>query len=100
VEAPKNPDESTIFQLFSLVGTPDEVASMRARFEQGGTGYGEFKKELFTRLWEFFGPMRQRREEILKDPGYIDQILRKGAERANAIADRVMERVRQAVGLR
>jgi tryptophanyl-tRNA synthetase len=100
VEAPKNPDESAIFQLFSLVGTPDEVASMRARFEQGGTGYGEFKKELFTRLWEFFGPMRQRREEILKDPGYIDQILRKGAERANAIADRVMERVRQAVGLR
>jgi tryptophanyl-tRNA synthetase len=100
VEAPKNPDESTIFQLFSLVGTPDEVASMRARFEQGGTGYGEFKKELFTRLWEFFGPMRQRWEEILKDPGYIDQILRKGAERANAIADRVMERVRQAVGLR
>jgi tryptophanyl-tRNA synthetase len=100
VEAPKNPDESTIFQLFSLVGTPDEVASMRAKFEQGGTGYGEFKKELFTRLWEFFGPMRQRREEILKDPGYIDQILRKGAERANAIADRVMERVRQAVGLR
>jgi tryptophanyl-tRNA synthetase len=100
VEAPKNPDESTIFQLFSLVGTPDEVASMRAKFEQGGTGYGEFKKELFTRLWEFFGPMRQRWEEILKDPGYIDQILRKGAERANAIADRVMERVRQAVGLR
>jgi tryptophanyl-tRNA synthetase len=100
VEAPKNPDESTIFQLFSLVGTPDEIASMRAKFEQGGTGYGEFKKELFTRLWEFFGPMRQRREEILKDPGYIDQILRKGAERANAIADRVMERVRQAVGLR
>ena len=100
VEAPKNPDESTIFQLFSLVGTPDEIASMRAKFEQGGTGYGEFKKELFTRLWEFFGPMRQRWEEILKDPGYIDQILRKGAERANAIADRVMERVRQAVGLR
>jgi tryptophanyl-tRNA synthetase len=100
VEAPKNPDESTIFQLFSLVGTPDEVASMRAKFEQGGTGYGEFKKELFTRLWEFFGPMRQRRQEILKDRGYIDQILRKGAERANAIADRVMERVRQAVGLR
>jgi tryptophanyl-tRNA synthetase len=73
---------------------------MRAKFEQGGTGYGEFKKELFTRLWEFFGPMRQRRQEILKDRGYIDQILRKGAERANAIADRVMERVRQAVGLR
>jgi tryptophanyl-tRNA synthetase len=100
VEAPKNPDNSTIFQLFSLVSSPEEIAGMRAKFEQGGTGYGEFKKELFTRLWEFFAPMRKRREEILAEPGYIDEVLHKGAESANAIADKVMERVRRSVGLR
>jgi len=99
VEAPKNPDESTVFQLFSLVGSPEEIASMRESFEKGGTGYGNFKKELFVRLWEFFAPMRKRREEILTQPDYIDGVLRKGAERANDIADRVMARVRRAVGL-
>ena len=72
---------------------------MRAAFAKGGTGYGDFKKQLFGRLWEFFAPIRQRREEILAQPDYIDEVLNKGAERANAIADVVMARVRSAVGL-
>jgi tryptophanyl-tRNA synthetase len=100
VEAPKNPDQSTIFHLFSLVATPEEAAAMRAAFEKGGTGYGDFKKQLFVRLWEYFAPMRQRREEILARPGYIEEVLTLGAERANGIANEVMTRVRQAIGLR
>ena len=100
VEGPKNPDASTILDLYSLVGTPNEVAEMRAAFEKGGTGYGEFKKQLFGKLWEYFAPMRQRRQEILAQPDYIDEVLAAGAQRANTIADSVMERVRRAVGLR
>ena len=99
VEAPKDPAASSIYQLYSLVATPEETATMRAAFEQGGTGYGDFKKQLFGKLWEFFAPMRQRREEILAQPDYIDEVLAKGAQRANAIADQVMTRVRNAVGL-
>ena len=100
VEATKDPDTSTIFHLYSLVGSPEETAAMRAAFEKGGSGYGDFKKQLFARLWEFFAPMRKRRDEILAQPGYIDEVLARGAERANAIADGVMARVRRAVGLR
>jgi tryptophanyl-tRNA synthetase len=100
VEASKDPDVSTIFQLFSLVGSADEVAEMRSAFKKGGSGYGEFKKQLFGRLWEFFAPMRKRREEILAQPETIDSVLARGAERANAIANGVMSRVREAVGLR
>ncbi len=100
VEAPKNPDQSTIFHLFSLVGSPEEVAAMRAAFENGGTGYGDFKKQLFVKLWEYFAPMRQRREEILARRGYIEEVLTRGAERANGIAIEVMTRVRRAIGLR
>ena len=71
----------------------------REAFQRGGTGYGDFKKQLFAKLWEYFEPMRKRREEILKDPGYIDGVLERGAARANAEADKVMKRVREAVGL-
>jgi tryptophanyl-tRNA synthetase len=99
VEAPKAPATSTIFQLYSLVASKEEAADMRARFEKGGTGYGEFKKELFEKLWSYFAPMRNRREEILRDKSYIDNVLTRGAERANAVADQVMERVRDAVGI-
>ena len=99
VEAPKDAAGSTIFQLYSLVAGPAEIDEMRDRFTKGGTGYGDFKKQLFAKLWEYFEPMRKRREEILKDPGYIDDVLKRGAARANEEADKVMKRVRAAVGL-
>src|SRR3984893_13926757 len=52
VEAPKDPTRSTITQLYSLFASKDEVADMHARFKKGGTGYGDFKKQLFEKLWE------------------------------------------------
>jgi len=100
VEAPKDASRSTIFQLYSLVASKSEIAGMRERFQKGGTGYGNFKKELFEKLWEYFTPMRERREEILADKSYIDNVLARGAKRANEIADQVMTRVRKRVGLR
>jgi len=100
VDVPKDPATSTIFKLYSLVASKDEIAEMRERFVKGGTGYGDFKKQLFEKLWEYFAPMRKRREEILKDKSYIDDVLSRGASRANEIANQVMERVRKAVGLR
>jgi len=99
VEAPKDSSRSTIFKLYSLVASQNEIAEMRERFQKGGTGYGDFKKQLFEKLWDYFAPMRKRREEILADKTYIDDVLRRGAKRANEVADQVMERVRAAVGL-
>jgi tryptophanyl-tRNA synthetase len=100
VETPKDPSKSTILQLYSLFASKDEIAGMRERFKKGGTGYGDFKKELFEKLWEYFSPMRKRRDEILRDKSYIDNVLTRGAKRANEVADQVMQRVRAAVGLR
>ena len=100
VEAPKDSSRSTIFKLYSLVASQNEVAEMRERFQKGGAGYGDFKKQLFEKLWDYFAPMRKRREEILADKTYIDNVLARSAKRANEVADVVMERVRAAIGLR
>jgi tryptophanyl-tRNA synthetase len=99
VEASKDPDHSTIFHLYALCATKDETAQLREAFQRGGTGYGDFKKQLFEKLWEYFEPMRKRRTEILADQTYVDEILKHGAEKANAVADNVMKRVRKAIGL-
>lgn len=99
VEAAKNPDTSTIVQLYSLFATADETAAMQDAFRRGGRGYGDFKKQLFGKLWEYFEPMRQRRRGLLDDASSIDQVLADGAQRANHVADGVMCRVRSAVGL-
>src|SRR5205823_14884875 len=99
VEAPKNPDASTIMQLYGLVASKDEVEEMREQFRKGGRGYGDFKKQLFEKLWDYFAPMRKRRDEIIRQEDYIESVFAQGARRANSIADGVMKRVRQAVGL-
>ena len=99
VEMPKDPARSTIFQLYSLFASKNEVGGIREQFQKGGTGYGDFKKQLFEKLWDYFAPMRKRREEILADKSYIEDVLARGAKRANEIADQVMQRVRTAIGL-
>jgi tryptophanyl-tRNA synthetase len=99
VEAPKDPRASSIYQLYSLFAPEAETAAMGEAFQRGGTGYGDFKKQLFEKLWEYFEPMRKRRAEILADKSYVDNVLFRGAERANEAADQVMKRVRGAVGL-
>ena len=100
LEAPKDPDGSTIVELYRLFASPAQVEEMKAAFRAGGTGYGHFKQQLFEALWDHFAPMRARREEILRDPGYVDEVLRAGALRAREVAGATMDRVRRAVGLR
>jgi tryptophanyl-tRNA synthetase len=100
LEAPKDPEGSTILALYRMVASPTEVEVMQEEFRAGGVGYGHFKQRLFESLWDYFAPIRQRREELLADPGRVDEILRDGAERARSIAAGTMDRVRTAVGLR
>jgi tryptophanyl-tRNA synthetase len=100
VEAPKDPSNSIIVDLYRLVASPDDVRRMEEAFRAGGVGYGDFKKQLFAAIWEYFAPMRARREELLKDPGAVEEVLRQGAEKARGVASKTMDRVRTAVGLR
>lgn len=100
VEEPKPTENSTILALFRLFADDAAYADMVAAHEQGGTGYGDLKKRLAEAYWDFFAPMRARREEILADPGYVDAVLAKGAEKARNEAAKVLDRVRKATGLR
>ncbi len=100
VESPKDPAGSIILDFYRLFAGPGEVALMEDQFRAGGIGYGDFKKRLFGAMWDFFAPMRQRRAELEAEPGYVDAVLKDGAERACAVASATMKRVREGVGLR
>lgn len=99
VEAPKPVEGSTILALYQLFASPGDHATMVADHKRGGVGYGDFKKRLADAYWDYFAPMRARREEIVKDPGYVDQVLAAGGLRAREEATKVLDRVRRAVGL-
>lgn len=99
VESPKATENSSILGLYKLVASGTDYQAMEAEFLRGGTGYGDFKKRLFGAVWDYFAPFRIRREEILKDPAFVDRVLSEGAEKARTVSDGVMRRVRDAVGL-
>ena len=100
LEDPKDPDTCNIFQLYKLFATPAQQEEMAARYRAGNYGYGHAKQALYEIYMDFFAPMRKRREEILADESYIDDVLKKGAERARHIAHETLNAVRKAVGLR
>ena len=100
MEDPKDPDKCNIFALFKLFSNEQQVADLAAKYRAGYFGYGHAKQALFEAYMDYFAPMRRRREELEKEPGYIDEVLRKGAEKANAVAAQTMDEVYRAVGLR
>ena len=99
VEDPKPTGNSTVIALYKLFASESELESMVADHKSGGFGYGDFKKRLAEAYWDCFSEMRKRREEILADPGYVDDVLKKGAERAREESAKVLDRVKKAVGL-
>ncbi len=100
VEEAKEPEGSTIIELYRAMASEPEVERMCEEFRAGGVGYGDFKKRLFDAIWSYFEPMRKHRGKVLGDPGYVDGVLAAGAERARRMAQETVERVRKAAGLR
>jgi tryptophanyl-tRNA synthetase len=100
LEAPKDPNRSTIVELYRLVADPADVQRMQEEFRAGGVGYGEFKQRLFEAIRDYFAPLRERRDELLRDSAVVDAVLQEGADRAREVAAGTYERVQRAVGLR
>lgn len=99
LEEPKEPEGNSIYELYKLFASPDEVAQMAANFRAGGYGYGHAKKELLAAYHRLFDPFREKREELAKDASALEDILQAGARKARAAAAPTLEKVRYAVGL-
>jgi tryptophanyl-tRNA synthetase len=99
VEEPKPMEGSVILALHKLVASEADHLAMENDFRVGGAGYGDQKKRLFGAVWEYFAPFRAKRVELEADPGHVEKILAAGAEKAAVVADGVMRRVRNAVGI-
>jgi tryptophanyl-tRNA synthetase len=100
LEEPKDPENCNVFNLYKLFATEEQQEALAARYRAGGMGYGHAKQELFDVFWETFRPYREKREELENNMDYVREVIRKGGERARAVAQQTMDEVRKAVGLR
>ena len=99
VDQPKDPDTCSVFALYKLFANSNEIEDMRHRYLQGGMGYGHAKQDLFEKYWEYFRPMRQRRDDLLHNKDYIKEVLQNGARKARDLAAATMSEVKAAVGI-
>jgi tryptophanyl-tRNA synthetase len=66
--------------------------------EFAGKGFAEFKGQLADLAVSVLGPIGLEMQRLTRDPGYVDQILREGGEKADAIAAPILDQVHEIVG--
>ncbi len=93
---PENkPGVSNLLSIYSAF-SGEEIDDIAARF--AGHGYGDLKKELVAVTQDALRPIKKNYEEI-RYSDELKAVLRDGAERANAIAEKTMKRVRDKFGM-
>ena len=100
LEEKKDPDHCNVFAIYKLFATPEEEQKMRENYLGGNYGYGHAKLALFEKIWTTFEPMRKRRAELAADATFVERTLAANGERARYEAEKLMRKVRRAVGLR
>jgi len=94
-EESKNPDESTIFQIYKLFANTDEIATLRKQFLDGGMGYGTAKTILYEKIDSVLTEPRKKYEYLMANPSEIDAILADGAKRAKMVASKTVAKVKK-----
>ena len=95
---PKDPNNSTVFDIYKAFATPEQTAEMRQKFADG-IAWGEAKKELFELINGQLAEPREKYLELMANPAEIEAVLQAGAEKARARARALISDLRNAVGL-
>lgn len=96
---PKDPDTSTVFQIWQAFATPEQSAEMRQAFVEG-IAWGEAKKRLFELVNAELGEARERYNDLLAHPAAIEEVLQAGAIKAREHSVPLLHKCREAVGVR
>ena len=85
--------------LLSIYAALSDISLEKACAHFEGKSFSDLKKDLTELLISTLTPIREKMIALLKDPQYLDDILRKGAQKANDLAGKNIEEVKDIVGL-
>ena len=88
-----------VFQLFKLLANEAEETELAEKYRNGEVGYGDAKQILLEKILEKFGPAREKFAELKKNPETVEEILKKGSERAREEAQKNLAVIRKKTGL-
>lgn len=95
---PGKVEGNVVFTYLDIFDTrKDEIEELKAQYRAGGLGDVVLKKRLTEVLQALIGPIRERREELAKNPEYIMKILKEGTEKVRRISEETIEEVKRAI---
>ena len=95
---PKNPDESTVFEIYRAFVNEDEANQMREDYA-GGISWGDAKQRLFEKINETLAEPREKYHELMQSPDRINEILDEGGRKARIQSSALMAQLRDATGI-
>lgn len=98
IEDSKNPDQSIIFSLHSLILDKEKKEKVKKRFTDGGVGYRELKENLIVDLIEYLSPFKERRNALEKKVETNIKILKKGGQKMSKKINSKINEVRLKTG--
>jgi tryptophanyl-tRNA synthetase len=96
---PKDPGDSTVFQIWQAFASPDQTETMRAAFADG-IAWGEAKKQLFELINGQLKEPREKYLELIENPSRVESVLQQGAEKARQHSQNLMSVLRNSIGIR
>ena len=100
MEAPKNPDTDNVFAIYKLVATPEQTESLKQKYVGGNFGYGHAKQELFDLIIANYSKEREAFNFYMNNLPALEKKLKTSEEKAKAIANKVLTKVREKLGFR
>lgn len=100
MEAPKNPEKDNVFAIYQLIATQEQTEALRQKYLAGNFGYGHAKQELFELIMQKFSKERDTFNHFMSHEGDLENILVDCEKKAAAIAERVIQKVREKLGFR
>jgi tryptophanyl-tRNA synthetase len=94
-DAAKRPEADNLLGIYAALADRDRAEVLR---EFAGQQFSAFKNALTELAVARIGPVGAEMQRLVKDPGYVDSVLRDGAERAHALANPILDEVYRIVG--
>jgi len=95
---PGTPEICNIFTLHQGFSPPEVVEEVAVKCRTAGWGCIDCKRKLADHMIATLKPMRERAEELKRDPQGVMKKLRAGADKARALAQRTISEVRDRMG--
>jgi tryptophanyl-tRNA synthetase len=100
LQEPKEWRDCNVYNMAKLFLDENECRELQKRYEAGGEGHGHFKLYLAEVIWDYFQEYREKRDYYMKNQDEVREILKYGAKKATLVAQPMMQKIREATGIR